>query len=180
MNDDPILARARRGDRVALEELCQREWRPVYALLYAAVQDRSEAQDLTQEVFLRALKVLDRFHEGEAPFRAFLKAIARNLLRDRWRGRRPDPLDLSQMGDLPADDPDLADELAAEAERAQLLAALAALPDDYQSVVRLRLLDGRSGAEVATVLGRSPAATRQLLHRALGALRAALHQESYQ
>ncbi len=177
MGDDPILARARRGDRRALEELCHREWRPVYALLYAAVQDRAEAQDLTQEVFLRALGALVRFREGEAPFRAFLKTIARNLLRDRWRGRRPDPVDLALVRELPSDSPDLADALAAEAERAQLLQALRSLPDDYQAVVRLRLLEGRSGAEVATILGRSPAATRQLLHRALGALRVALQQE---
>ncbi len=178
MGDDPILAQARRGDRRALEELCHREWRPIYALLYAALQDRAEAQDLTQEVFLRALGALGRFREGEAPFRAFLKAIARNLLRDRWRGRRPGPVDLALVREMPSGDADLAEASAAEAERARLLAALGALPDDYQVVVRLRLLEGRSSAEVATILGRSPAATRQLLHRALGALRAALQQES--
>lgn len=179
MGDDPILARARCGDRRALEELCHREWRSVYALFYAAVQDRAEAQDLTQEVFLRALGALGHFREGEAPFRAFLKVIARNLLRDRWRGRRPGPVDLALVGELPSADADLAEALGAEAERAQLLLVLGALPDDYQAVVRLRLIEGRSGAETAAILGRSPAAARQLLHRALGALRAALQQESH-
>ncbi len=178
MGNDSILARARRGDRRALEELCHREWRPVYALFYAAVQDRAEAQDLTQEVFLRALGALGHFREGETPFRAFLKVIARNLLRDRWRGRRPDPVDLALVQELPSDNPDLADALVVEAERAHLLSALGTLPDDYQAVVRLRLLEGYSGAETAIIIGRSPSAARQLLHRALGALRAALQQES--
>ncbi len=177
MGDDPILTRARRGDRRALEELCHREWRPVYALLYAAVRDRAEAQDLTQEVFLRALGALGHFRAGEAPFRAFLKVIARNLLRDRWRGRRPSPVDLALIREVPSGDADLAEASAAAAERAQLLLALGTLPDDYQAVVRLRLLEGRAGAETAIILGRSPAAARQLLHRALGALRAALQQE---
>ncbi|HEX5502222.1 MAG TPA: sigma factor [Thermomicrobiales bacterium] len=66
MGDDPLLERARRGDRQALEELCRREWRPVYALVYHAVQDRAEAEDLTQEVFLRALRSLGRYRATRA------------------------------------------------------------------------------------------------------------------
>jgi len=104
--------------------------------------------------------------------------IARNLLRDRWRGRRPSPVDLALIREVPSGDADLAEASAAAAERAQLLLALGTLPDDYQTVVRLRLLEGRASAETAIILGRSPAAARQLLHRALGALRAALQQES--
>ena len=55
MIDDELLRRAQRGDRDALEEICRLEWRPIYGVLYHAVQNRTEAQDLTQEVFLRAL-----------------------------------------------------------------------------------------------------------------------------
>ena len=89
MVDDRLLRRAQRGDVAALEELCEREWRPVYGVVYQAVRDRHEAQDLTQEVFLRALKSLDRYQHTGAPFSAYLATIARNMVRDRWRRRQP-------------------------------------------------------------------------------------------
>lgn len=55
MTDDQLLMQAQGGDGRALEELCRREWQPIYALIYASIQSRTEAQDLTQEVFLRGL-----------------------------------------------------------------------------------------------------------------------------
>src|SRR6476661_8011593 len=90
---DDVLSRARRGDQRALEELCQREWRPVYALAYHALGNVADAQDLTQEVFLRALRSLDRYEETRAPFAAYLATIARNLVRNRARVRSTVELD---------------------------------------------------------------------------------------
>ncbi|HUG16146.1 MAG TPA: sigma factor, partial [Thermomicrobiales bacterium] len=63
METDDLVRQAQSGSRTALEELCRREWRPVYDLVYRTVQNRDEAQDLTQEVFLRALRSLDRFQD---------------------------------------------------------------------------------------------------------------------
>src|SRR5437868_15359217 len=86
---DELLSRARRGDQRALEELCRREWRPVYAIAYHAVGNVADAQDLTQEVFLRALQALDRYEERGIPFQAYLATIARNLVRNRARVPTP-------------------------------------------------------------------------------------------
>jgi RNA polymerase sigma-70 factor (ECF subfamily) len=63
MADDDLIRRPQRGDRAALEEICGREWRPIYDLVYYAVQNRDEAQDLTQEVFLRALSTLHSYQD---------------------------------------------------------------------------------------------------------------------
>ena len=94
MPDIQLLQRAQAGDRAAIEELFGREWRPIYGLIYRAVQNRSEAQDLTQEVFLRAFRSLDRYHDTGKPFHQYLTTIALNLLRDRWRTRKPPSADL--------------------------------------------------------------------------------------
>ncbi|MDI3340949.1 MAG: sigma-70 family RNA polymerase sigma factor [Sphaerobacter sp.] len=176
MTDDDLLRQAQRGDRHALDRLFRREWQPVYGLIYHSVQNRAEAQDLTQEVFLRALKGLDRYEQRGIPFRAFLTTVARNLLRDRWRRPGPTLVTIDAAGDLAtAEGPEQQVLAASTAER--LRAHLATLPPDYQTVLRLRLLEDRPVAEVAALMGRSPGAIRTLQHRALTALRGRVLEE---
>ena len=165
---DDLLGCARRGDQRALEELCQREWRPVYALAYHAVGNVADAQDVTQEAFLRALRSLDHFEETGAPFAAYLAAIARNLVRNRARNRPTAALD--DAAPSAATGPEALAIEATEVERVR--AALRELPTDQRRVVELRLSEGRSTAEAAELLSRSPDAVRQLQHRALVTLRA--------
>lgn len=178
MTTDRILKQAQRGDQAALEELCKREWRPVYGVVYQAVRNQAEAQDLTQEVFLRALKSLDRYQQTGAPFSAYLATIARNIVRDRWRKRPPPLIGLDDAHDIASRDIGPEAQAVSRAERARLERELRALPPDYQAVIRLRILDGLPTAEVAGIMNRTPAAVRQLQHRALVALRARLPEET--
>ncbi len=178
MSEDDLLKNAQRGDPVALEELCRREWQPVFALVYRAVQNRSEAQDLTQEVFLRALKALDRYQDTGTPFRAFLATVARNLIRDRWRRKTPYLVDLDQAHELVSSTDGPEEWMLAETSLAPLRQAFGALPYEYQTVIRLRILEGRPVREVAGLMGRTPAAIRQLQYRAIASLRNMLHEES--
>lgn len=171
MGDDRLIREAQSGDERALEELCQREWRPVYTLLYSRLRDRAEAEDATQDVFLRALRSFDRYRHRDTPFRAYLATIARNLLRDRWRKRGPSLVDISDQPDPPEGDPQ-PDERVIAAERQHLIQQLiATLNPDQQQVIRLRILEGRPAEEVASIMGRTPNAIRQLQFRALANLR---------
>ena len=180
MDEALLLEQALLGDRRALDELCRREWQPVYGLLYQSLQNRAEAQDLTQEVFLRALRSLDRYQVTGAPFHAFLATIARNLLRDRWRRRSYPTVDIYLVPEAPEQRPG-PEQLAVAANDQQTIEeALLTLPDDQQTVIRLRILEARSSTEVGTLMGRSPAAIRQLQHRAILALRGALREEASQ
>ncbi len=176
MREDPLLERAQRGDEDALDELFRREWRPVFGLAYAALRDRSDAQDVTQEAFLRALRHLDQFQQRGIPFRAYLKTIARNLIRDRWRCPVSASVSLHQV-DLIGDD-DLGDSVIAIDELTYLRDVLAQLPPDYQAVIRLRILEERPTDEVARLMRRSPGAVRVLQHRAIAALRSEFDKES--
>jgi RNA polymerase sigma-70 factor (ECF subfamily) len=175
-----LLSRAQHGDRAALELLCRQEWVTVYRVVAGCVSSRQEAEDLTQEVFLRALRHLEGYRSASGSFRPYLIAVARNLVRDRWRSQQRQaggPYDPG-VGQDQDEGPEAA-MMAAEG-RAELIAALAQLPFDYQRVLRLRLIEGQSAAEVAALLERTPEAVRQLQHRALAALRSGLAREHEQ
>jgi RNA polymerase sigma-70 factor, ECF subfamily len=171
MSDDRLIRRAQAGDRQALEDLCSREWRPVYALLYATLRDRAETEDATQEVFLRALRSFDRYRYRDTPFRSYLVTIARNLLRDRWRRRTPALVELDSQLEPSSSDPQPEERAIAADTRRSVHDLLATLNSDQREVVRLRVLEGRPTEEVAEIMGRSPNAIRQLQYRAISALR---------
>jgi RNA polymerase sigma-70 factor, ECF subfamily len=171
MSDDRLIREAQSGDRKALEDLCRREWRPVYALLYASLGNRPETEDATQEVFLRALRSFDSYRHRDTPFRAYLVTIAKNLLRDRWRRSNPLLVDIAEQPEQRASDPS-PDERIVDAEQQESLQSLiSTLNEDQRDVVRLRILEGRSTEEVAGMMGRTPNAIRQLQYRALTTLR---------
>jgi RNA polymerase sigma-70 factor, ECF subfamily len=177
LDDSTLLSRARSGDQHALETLCRRTWRPVYRSFARYTKDPAEAEDLTQEVFLRALRALPQYSDRGVPYLAYLLRIAANLTRDRWRAGPPRLVPVGDIPDLPAPGPG-PDGLAVESDRrAALLRALDRLRPDQRAVLRLRILEGRSSAEVGALTNRSPAAVRQLSARALAALRAALDEQ---
>jgi RNA polymerase sigma-70 factor, ECF subfamily len=176
-DDSALLRRARAGDLQALDELCRQCWKPVYRFLARLTQDPAEAEDLTQEVFLRAVRSLSRFEDRGLPFTSYLLQIARNLARDRWRARPTRFVVTADLPERPITGPG-PEGLAVESARRQaLVSALDRLAPDHRTVLRLRILEGRSTSEVATIIGRSQPAVRQLQVRALAALRAALGDE---
>lgn len=176
MGQDSLLERAQQGDEAALDELFRREWRPVFSLVYATLHDRGDAQDITQETFLRALRHLEQFQQRGAPFHAYLATIARNLIRDRWRRPVSASASLQQVELMEPDSTDRA--VISSDEQDYLREVLAGLPSDYQTVIRLRVLEERSTEEVASLMRRSPGAVRVLQHRAIAALRAQFDKES--
>jgi RNA polymerase sigma-70 factor, ECF subfamily len=174
-SDDAVLVSlAQAGDRGALEALCLRNWRPVYRSFARYTSDPAEAEDLTQEVFVRAIRALPRFAEQGVPYTAYVLRIAANLARDRWRAGPPRAVPVGELPERADPGPGPAG-LAVQSDlRAALLQALDQLSPDHRSVLRLRILEGRSSGEVAALTNRSPAAVRQLQARALAALRVAL------
>jgi RNA polymerase sigma-70 factor, ECF subfamily len=176
-DDSVLLPLARSGDQRALETLCRRNWRPVYRSFARYTSDPAEAEDLTQEVFLRALRALPGYTDRGAPYRAYLLRIAANLARDRWRAGPARVVPVASVPDHPAPGPG-PDGLAVDSDRrASLLRALDRLAPDHRTVLRLRILEGRPATEVGAMTGRSAAAVRQLSVRALAALRAAVDEQ---
>jgi len=148
---------------------------PLYSYLRFHLPSPDLAEDLTAEVFLRALKSFPRFDPGRGSPRAWLFRIAHNALRDHQRqARRRQVVSLVGMRDLEYQAPSPEERLLWEEEVAGLMAALGELSPGDREVIGLCYGSELSMAEAGEILGRSAAATRTRLWRALARLRTAL------
>jgi RNA polymerase sigma-70 factor (ECF subfamily) len=173
--DDQLLAAAKNGEVEAFGELYERYARSIFRYLYAHTQDRMEAEDLTEEVFMRVWKTLPGYQERGVPFGAFLYQIARNLKVDYYRRSKfiHEEYDLDgEYSKDPAPDPSTVvhNNLAHQ----ELLRIMGKLREDYRDVLVLRFLSGFSPEETAQLMDRSVGAVRVLQHRALAAMREVL------
>ena len=171
------MRRAQRGDTEAFAALVAEHERFVYNLALRALGDQAEAEDVSQEAFVRAWQALPNFR-GQAQFRTWLYRIVTNLCYNRLpRLRR----DLTALGDEAAEavpDETLADpagELEDEERRAFLHRQIEALPESYRLLVTLRFQQELSYDEIASVLSLPLGTVKTGLFRARARLRAALH-----
>lgn len=160
------IARAKQGDREALRLLYIRYSGNVYGYVRSIVADEKEAEDLTQQVFMKLMTVIVKYEDRGVPFSGWLLRLARNVALDHLRRRRPTPTE----DVLGADSHD--DEGARERAR-DLHEALASLPEEQRSVMIMRHVVGLSPPEIAACMGRSESSIHGLHHRG----RRALQQE---
>jgi len=172
-----LLERARRQDQVALGEIYDLYARKIYAYLYHRLGDRSLAEDLTAEVFLKMLEAAHSAHFARVSLAAWLYRIAHNLVVDYLR-RQPQRETLSLHEDMGLVAGDAAAEVDKKLRQDRLRAALQHLTEEQQQVVFLRFGEGLSAPQVAEVLGKTEGAVRALQHRALDTLRHILEGET--
>lgn len=178
-----LVARCVAGDEVACAELVDEHQRMVYQLAIHLLGDHNEALDLSQEVFLRVFRTLDRFG-GRSTLRTWIYRIVINQARNRmrwWRRRRRgDQVSLDdfvrERGDLPetrvAASPDRVFRQKELAQRLQQ--ALDRLPFDQKTAIVLREVEGLSYEEIGDSLGVALGTVRSRLARARETLRAEL------
>ncbi|HEX9266778.1 MAG TPA: sigma-70 family RNA polymerase sigma factor [Candidatus Limnocylindria bacterium] len=169
VDERDLLRRASAGDRRAFASLYDRHVDAVYRYAYFRLRIDAEAEDVTSEVFHRALVAMPRF-EPRRPFLAFLYTIARNVVADRMRRERPQA-SFEDARAHPSDAPG-PDELASTGDDVRRLrSAIARLTPLQQEVIVLRYLEGRSTKETAVVTGKPESTIRGIQMRALAALR---------
>ena len=141
----------------------------VFAFVLSRIRDREAAEDITAEVFVKALRALPRFEWRGVAYSSYLVRIADRLLVDRWASdTRAAPSEAT------ATDP------FDEVERAERLSrSIARLPPDQRDVVLLRFVEDQPLTAVADALGRSVGAVKQLQFRAITALRDQLDPEDF-
>ena len=165
--DDRALVEAAQADPARFLDLYDRHFHRVYAYVLRRAGNRADAEDVTSDVFHRALANLPKYEWRGIPFVAWLFRIAAHELADRrQRAAR-------QAGDSPSDVEGNDDALE---RRVMLFQLVERLPADQRRVVEMRFGEGRSLRDVAEALGRSEGAIKQLQRRALETLRA--HLES--
>jgi RNA polymerase sigma-70 factor (ECF subfamily) len=168
--DAELVGRCQRGEDGAWAELVDRYGKKVYAIAYHLCYDRAEAEELTQDCFLKVWENLDRYEPSEASLLAWVAALSRNLCIDHYRKRRREKGFHFITDDAVA--PLLAgtDDPQADAVRSQrvrlLLDAIGELPDELAQVVLLRDLDGLDYREIGDFLSLPDGTVKSRLNRA--------------
>jgi RNA polymerase sigma-70 factor (ECF subfamily) len=165
-----LVERAQKGDREALEELYLMHFDRIYSYLQMTVGNRHDAEDLTNQTFVKMLESIERFEWRKAPISAWLFRIAHNLAMDHFRAHRR-----WQPEEEPPEPEDSA-ELSAEEEalhsigRQSMLEMIEGLSEDQQQVLTLKFVFDFPNGDVATILGKTEGAVKSLQHRALASL----------
>jgi RNA polymerase sigma-70 factor (ECF subfamily) len=168
--DADLLPRCRAGDEVAWRELVTRHTRRVFGLAYRFTGRVDEAEDLTQEVFVKVYQTLGRYRESDGPFGGWLMAVARNHAIDNYRRGKQERLrrtdDPTLLEAMPARDEHPIAGLERE-ERARLVhSGLRALPPDLRLPLVLCDLQGRPYEEIASELGIPLGTVKSRINRA--------------
>lgn len=168
-SDRALVRDAQAGRSDAAAVLIRRYYPRVYSFVSYLTGGRGSAEDLTQEVFTRALSALDRFN-GTYRFGPWLLRIARNLTidesrRDVHRPRPTDPSELPQLEVEPRND-NVWDHVSADLATSVVHRALATLPPRQRAVLVLREIDGMSYADIAQVVGTNERGVEGTLRRA--------------
>lgn len=180
---DARLVRAvvRTGSRAKADALVRSYYDEVFRFAARQLPNRQDAFDVTQEIFVAALRGLSGFDETRASFRTWLYRIATNKIVDWCRAARPGDVSLDELeldvADARDEFSELCDETGSEelTERAELL--LRACAPQVQRIVRLRVYAGRTFPEVAEVVQESEAAVKARYYRTMRALRGQLERE---
>jgi RNA polymerase sigma-70 factor (ECF subfamily) len=171
-----LIRQAKAGEADAVAELYRVHSPTVFRYVYFRVQNRATAEDLTGDVFLKALDGLSRYADRGLPFAAWLLRIAHDRVVDYYRRAS-----VRQTESLPEALPDgsktTEDAAMRRVERQYLYDAMQSLTDEQKMVVQLRFIEGFRLEETAQIMNKSTGAIKAMQHRALGQLAARLGQK---
>ena len=166
---EELVARARRGDEEAFRLIFERYGRPVISFIYDMVGERSLAEELTQETFVRAYRGLNGFRD-EARISTWLFGIAKNVAREALRARHKEKFEVGitdqTVVNLPDGQPAPDHRLLDKELNGVVRDALETLDEDKRLVFTLKVFQQRSYEEIAEITGFSLAKLKTDLHRA--------------
>lgn len=179
--DETLAARALAGDRAAFRLLVDRHYMPVYRLARSIVRNSPDAEDATQEIFVRAYEALGQF-QGRGTFGAWLRRLTVNHCINRAQSTAARQAHIAgqieAMDDRliapPLDNPE--EQLLRSETRRRLLTELDALPAQQRAAMGMRLLEGLSYEEISDEMGVPVNSVRSWLHRGRLRLREALKE----
>jgi len=176
--DRAILDRVAAGDQAALAALYDSHGRGVYSLACRIVTDRSDAEDVVQEVFTQAWQQASRYDQRRATVTGWLLMMTRTRAIDRVRARAARPAASgaadTSLPDLPAAGPGMEAEAISAESAARLRRALGDLPDAQRRAIELAYYEGLTQADIAETLKEPLGTVKTRMRSALQKLRAAL------
>lgn len=172
--ENALIERAIQRDGSAFASIYDSYVNRVYRYVYSRTSNRTDAEGITQEVFLKAWKAIGNYRRTEAPFWAWLVVIARNLVYEHFR-RKPNqvPLDEAESFSQPSEQgPEAMTE--AKLDRTYVRNAISKLKGEKREVIRMRFIQGFTYEEIAKMLNKTQGAVRVIQYRALKDLRTML------
>lgn len=164
------VVRGGRGEdpKQTFERLYRESYPLVYNYIFRKVLDRTGAEDVTAEAFMRAARYFDRFDPSRAKFSTWVISIARNCLNDYYERSRPtSPLESVPETTYAFEDNDVENIL--DADLAQKL--LAVLDDDDRELMFLKFYEGKRNSEIAAELGINASTVSSRVARAIAKMR---------
>jgi RNA polymerase sigma-70 factor, ECF subfamily len=177
MTDESVVRMAQQGDVAAFERIYQLHSRKVYTLCLRMVSDRSEAEDLTQDVFLQLFRKINTFR-GESAFSTWLHRMSVNIVLLRFRKKSPadksleaitNPEEGSSAEAREFGGPDL--RLKGAVDRITLETAINELPPGYKAMFILHDVQGYNHDEIAEIFGCTAGNSKSQVHKARTRLR---------
>ena len=173
-DEEALVRRARQGDKEAFAQLYEGHFDRIYRYVALKIRDRTEVEDMTQQVFIRAYESISSYKMQGYPFSAWLFRIAHNQIVDHIRRETKKPMVLLDETLPIAGDTDLEAEVTQKMEMEKVVEAARKLTKSQREVISLRFAGGLSIAEVAATMGKSEGAIKALQHSAILALRKTL------
>src|SRR4030081_2644079 len=164
-----LVERAKRDPR-QFGALYDRHFQQIYRFVYSRVREQTAAEDVTSEIFMKALRAMPRYQDTGRPFAAWLYQIAVNAIADRYRMLRPaQPLD--DFHDLSVAAPALEDLAAHRDELRRIWTLVEQLPGQQKTALVLKFQEDMKIEDIAVAMGKSPGAVKLLIHRGVSRLR---------
>jgi len=171
-DEENLVRRAQQHEQEAFAQLYEEHFDKIYRYVAVRIGDRMEAEDVTQQVFLNALRSISSFKWKGIPFSAWLFRIAHNQVVDYLRRRKHTAVAIDEPLASNNNNPQLVAEQRQDIE--QLLLATKQLTKAQREVISLRFAGELPIAQVAKVMGKSEGAVKALQHSAIVALRKTL------
>ena len=175
VDDREAVLACQRGEREAFDRLVERYQRDIYRLCYRYVNDPQDADDMAQEVFLKAYKAIGRFR-GDSSFSTWLYRIAVNTCLNFRSSRRPDGEVLPDS--LRDGRADVLDTMVEDEQARRVREAVTRLPEKQRATLILKVYHDLTHEEVAGIVGSSVGTVKANLFHALGNLRKMLKAEA--
>jgi len=164
-----LVDRAKRDPR-EFGALYDRHFQQIYRFVYSRVREQTAAEDVTSEVFIKALKAMPRYQDTGRPFAAWLYQIAVNAIADRYRTLRPSQ-PLEDFHDLSVGGPAIEEQAAHRDEIRRIWSIVEELPSQQRTALVLKFQEDMKIEDIAIAMGKSPGAVKLLIHRGVSRLR---------
>ena len=176
-SDEMLINKAVKGDKSSFEALYCRYVDPIYRYIFFRVNHPLQTEDMTEEVFTRALEALPTLRTGQYTFRNWLYRTAHNLVVDYFRKHKPVQVPSDQLRWVKSADEQPENIVDHNLKVERVAEAIRKLDETGKQVLILRFMEGLSHQDISSILGKSQAACRAIQYRALKTLRALLAEK---